>query len=116
MNPVRLGLAMIACGLFVLGRPGHARAGLDGSGTEPDPAFAWSEAGGGSTPVGTYTELKLTSQVWKGIAWNHALYVYGPAQVPYADSMLLLVTGRGNGDKPGVDDHKTAFGLARACG
>jgi PhoPQ-activated pathogenicity-related protein len=116
MNPYRLGLAMIAGGLLILGMPGPARAGLDEYVKKPDPAFAWSEAGGGSTPAGTYTELKLTSQVWRGITWNHALYVYEPARVTHADAMLLFITGRGNGDKPGLDDHKTAFGLARACG
>jgi PhoPQ-activated pathogenicity-related protein len=116
MKPVRLGLAMIAGGLSVLGVAGPARAGLDEYVKRPDPAFAWSEAGGGSTPAGAYTELKLTSQVWKGISWNHALYVYDAPHAPHADVMLLFITGHDNGSKPGLDDHKTALSLARACG
>ena len=76
MGRGHLGLAMIAGGLAILGTSGPARAGLEDYVRKPDPAFAWSEVGGGSTPVGTYTELKLTSQVWKGITWTHSLFVY----------------------------------------
>jgi len=116
MNPVRIGLAMIASGLSILGMSDPARAGLDDYVKKPDPAFAWSEVGGGSMPAGTYTALKLTSQVWKGIAWNHALFIYEPSRIQHPDAMLLFITGRGNGDQPGLDDHKTAYGLAQACG
>jgi PhoPQ-activated pathogenicity-related protein len=116
MRPVRLGLAMIAGGVSVLVTTGSARAGLDEYVKKPDPAFAWSEVGSGSTPAGTYTELKLTSQVWKGITWTHSVFVYEPAKVPVTDAMLLFITGKDNGEKPGLDDHKMAFGLAQACG
>ena len=116
MCSLRPRLAMIAGGLSILAMTATARAGLEEYVRKPDPAFAWSEAGGGSTPAGTYTELKLTSQVWKGITWTHSLYVYEPTQLAHAEAMLLFITGRDNGEKPGLDDHKTAFGLARACG
>jgi PhoPQ-activated pathogenicity-related protein len=116
MCSLRPRLAMIAGGLSILAMTATARAGLEEYVRKPDPAFTWSEAGGGSTPAGTYTELKLTSQVWKGITWTHSLYVYEPTQLAHAEAMLLFITGRDNGEKPGLDDHKTAFGLARACG
>jgi PhoPQ-activated pathogenicity-related protein len=116
LSSLRRVLAMIAGGLSILGMSGIARAGLDEYVKKPDPAFAWSEAGSGSTPAGTYTELKLTSQVWKGITWNHALYVYQPSPLAHADAVLLFITGHDNGFKPGLDDHKSAFTLARACG
>ena len=51
---VRLGLAMIAGGLAILGTTGPARAGLDEYVKKPDAAFAWSEVGEGSTPAGKY--------------------------------------------------------------
>jgi PhoPQ-activated pathogenicity-related protein len=104
---------MIAAGLALAG---PARAGLDEYVRKPDPAFAWSEAGRGSTPAGAYTELKLTSQVWKGITWTHSLYVYEPSRAVDTDAMLLFVTGRDTGEKPGLDDHKRFFGVAHACG
>jgi PhoPQ-activated pathogenicity-related protein len=109
-------MGTIAAGLAILtmGRP--ACAGLDEYVKKVDPAFAWLEAGRGSTPAGTYTELALTSQVWKGITWRHSLYVYEPLQVADTDAMLLFITGRANGEKPGLDDHKTYFAMARACG
>jgi PhoPQ-activated pathogenicity-related protein len=112
----RSGAATIAAGLAMLAMTGPARAGLDDYVKKADPSFAWSEAGRGSTPAGTYTELKLTSQTWKGITWTHALYVYEPVQVADTDVMLLFITGKSHGEKPGLDDHKSYFGLARACG
>jgi PhoPQ-activated pathogenicity-related protein len=116
MSRFRLGVATIVAGLAILALTRPVRAGLDEYVKKPDPAFAWSEAGRGSTPAGEYTELNLTSQVWKGITWTHSLFVYEPSQVAHADAMLLFITGRKNGEKPGLDDHKAYFGLARACG
>jgi PhoPQ-activated pathogenicity-related protein len=107
---------MIAGGLAILGTAGPARAGLDEYVKKPDAAFAWKEVGEGSTPAGKFTELKLTSQVWKGITWTHALFVYEPTQVANPDAVLLFITGKDNGQKPGLDDHKAYFGVARACG
>ncbi len=93
-----------------------ARAGLEEYVRKPDPAFAWSEVARGSTPAGKFTELALTSQVWKGITWKHSLCVYEPAQVAHGDACLLFITGGRNGGRPGADDHQTGFTLARACG
>jgi PhoPQ-activated pathogenicity-related protein len=115
-SPVRLGKAAFATGLAILAMTGPARAGLDDYVKRPDGALAWSEAGRGSTPAGAYTELKLTSQVWKGITWTHSLFVYEPSQAADTDAMLLFINGRSNGEKPDLDDHKRFFGLARACG
>jgi PhoPQ-activated pathogenicity-related protein len=107
---------MIAGGLAILGTTRPARAGLDEYVKKPDPAFAWTQVSEGSTPAGKYTELKLTSQVWKGITWTHALIVYEPTEVIHADAVLLFVAGGDVGRKPGLDDHKSAFSVARACG
>jgi PhoPQ-activated pathogenicity-related protein len=117
IRPLRLGLAMIAGGLSIIGMARSARAGLDEYVKKPDPAFAWSELASGSTPAGMYTELKLTSQVWKGITWTHSLCVYEPDGVAPSDAVLLFITGGDNNNpRPGPDDHKTGFTLARACG
>ena len=114
--PARLGPAMIAGAITLLGLTATGRAGLDDYVKKPDPAFAWSLVGNDSTPAGTYTELKLTSQVWKGITWTHSLIVYEPKAVAPSDAMLLFITGGSTGGKVDLDDHKLAFGVARACG
>ncbi len=93
-----------------------ARADLEEYVRKPDPAFAWSEVARGSTASGKFTELALTSQVWKGITWKHSLCVYEPAQIAHDNACLLLITGGQNGRRPGADDHEMAFILARACG
>ncbi len=116
MSWLRIGIGTIAAGLAIAALTGSARAGLDEYVKKPDPAFAWSEAGRSATPVGTYTELKLTSQVWQGITWTHSLYVYEPSRVADTDAMLLFITGKDNGEKPGLDDHKRYFAVAQSCG
>ena len=117
IRPRRLGLAFVAGGLAIIGMTRSARAGLDEYVKKPDPAFAWSQLETGSTPAGTFTELKLTSQVWKGITWTHSLCVYEPAGAAPSDAVLLFITG-GDNNNPRLnpDDHKTGFTLAAACG
>ena len=55
-----------------------ARADLDEYIKKPDPAFAWSQISSVSSKAGVVTSIKLTSQVWQGITWNHDLRVYEP--------------------------------------
>ncbi len=112
------------CFLFIGGfmlcsiAPTSATSGadLDDYVHRPDPAFAWKPAGTIATPAGTIHGLKLTSQVWQGITWNHELTIYQPSDVEHQDAVLLFVTGGSTGSKPDDDDHKVAFGLARAAG
>jgi PhoPQ-activated pathogenicity-related protein len=117
----RLGVVRCGMGLLVLvlgstGLSGAARADLDEYVKKPDSAFAWSETSSVNTKAGVVTSIKLTSQVWQGITWNHDLRVYEPREIVHPDAMLLFITGGDTERKASDDDHKQAFGLAQVCG
>ncbi len=116
MAIVRTGIVIFSglCGFA--SAPGVARAGLDEYVKKPDQAFAWNVAGRVTTPAGTITSIKLTSQIWQGITWSHDLRVYEPREIVHSDAMLLFITGGDTNRKASDDDHKQAFGLAQLCG
>ncbi len=116
MASIRHRLLVLAGGSLLLAMATEARAGLDDYVKKPDPAFAWTQVGDRSTPVGKINELKLTSQVWQGITWSHSLFIYEPTQITYPDAALLFITGKSNGEVPKDDDHRAYFTLAQACG
>ena len=78
-----------------------------------DPAYAWSEEGG----LGQVHILKLTSQTWQGITWEHRLEIYEPKALTYPDTVLLFIAG---GDNPirtnGPQNSAVGLALADACG
>jgi PhoPQ-activated pathogenicity-related protein len=100
----------------ILLAPGRVQAGLDEYVKRPDRSFAWVQTSNHNTPAGTLNTITLTSQVWQGITWSHDLRIYEPREIVYPDTVLLFVTGGSTDSKPGNDDHKQAFGLARLCG
>jgi PhoPQ-activated pathogenicity-related protein len=113
---IRLGLIAVSGGLFLASRGAPARAGLDEYVKKPDAAYTWQQISNHTTPAGGIHNLKLTSQVWQGITWNHDLRIYDPGAVAHPDTVLLFVTGGSSDSRPNEDDHKQAFGLARLCG
>ncbi|MDZ4819094.1 MAG: PhoPQ-activated protein PqaA family protein [Planctomycetota bacterium] len=56
-----------------------------------DPAFKWTKRREGKIGKGTYAELILTSQEWKGITWKHQLLVYKPATIKLEKQALLWI-------------------------
>ena len=116
MAMVRLGLAVLAAGSVLAGDATVARAGLDEYIKKPDSAFSWTQAGSQTTPAGTITFIRLTSQVWQGITWKHDFRIYEPRQLVYPDAMLLFITGGSYDSKVRDDDHKRAFALTQLCG
>jgi PhoPQ-activated pathogenicity-related protein len=98
------------------GLPRVAWADLDEYVKKADPAFAWSQTSRVETRAGSITSIKLTSQVWQGITWNHDLRVYEPREIVHPDAMLLFITGGDTERKASEEDHKQAFGLAQICG
>jgi PhoPQ-activated pathogenicity-related protein len=113
---VRSGLGLVVLAIVVTGFPRVARADLDAYIKKADPAFAWSQTGSESTGAGVITSIKLTSQEWQGITWNHDLRVYEPREIVHPDAMLLFITGGDNQRTASEGDHKQAFGLAKVCG
>jgi len=58
-----------------------------------DGAFAWVREGKTETPFGvTIHELRLTSQRWKDITWQHTLLVVQPSKVT-SDVAVLVIAG-----------------------
>jgi PhoPQ-activated pathogenicity-related protein len=89
-----------------------ARAGLIEYVQKPDSAFAWSIKESKQLPQGTVTEIRLVSQVWQGIKWEHGLVVYEPAGGSRAATMLLFNTG-GN---PNPTNHLLGLEIAKRVG
>ena len=113
---VRFTLSMLAFALPFCATPRVARADLDAYIKKPDSAFAWSQASNITTKAGVITSIKLTSQVWQGITWNHDLRVYEPREIVHPDAMLLFITGGSTSSKASAKDHEMGFALARLCG
>ncbi|MEZ6042231.1 MAG: PhoPQ-activated protein PqaA family protein [Planctomycetaceae bacterium] len=65
-----------------------------------EPEFAWKIARTHQKNGATITELRVTSQRWQDILWEHAVEVYQPAKLEYPEHVLLFVTG---GSQPPKD-------------
>jgi PhoPQ-activated pathogenicity-related protein len=80
-----------------------------------EPDFAWSVAEKSTLGDTEIHRLKLVSQKWQGIVWEHALTVYSPQDVAHPEQVLLYVTGGSNGRKLGPEDDLLGASLARTC-
>ncbi len=84
--------------------------------SSPDPSFKWSVKNTQKLPLGTVTEIDLTSQTWQGIVWTHQLAVYEPAELVYPDAALLFVSGGSMNREVKPTDHLLGFTLAKLSG
>jgi PhoPQ-activated pathogenicity-related protein len=85
---------------------GPLRADLAEYLAEPDPSFAWELKSKTEVPNATLYELRLTSQTWHDIVWQHNLLVFVPANPSPAGAALLLIDGGSQNkldQKPGMD-------------
>ncbi len=94
-----LALAAVAFVGFAFG------ADLDSYVKAPDPSFAFTVQDTTELPgVGTLTTVRLTSQTWQGIPWEHWLRVIRPEKVTRPEIALLVISGgnqRKEAPKPG---------------
>ena len=58
-----------------------------------DPSTAVEPLGGGEMFGGRWRTSRLTSQTWKGVAWEHELSMFMPAEARAADRMILWIDG-----------------------
>ena len=58
-----------------------------------DPSTAVEPLGGGEMFGGRWRTSRLTSQTWKGVAWEHELSMFMPAETRAADRMILWIDG-----------------------
>jgi PhoPQ-activated pathogenicity-related protein len=80
--------------------------------SRPAPAFHWEHVQTSAVPRGRIYKLRLTSQVWQGICWQHQLQVYEPKDLQYPDILLLFITG-GHASEDAVD---VGFSIAEHAG
>lgn len=58
-----------------------------------DNSFSWSMGERQNLGGVELTELRMRSQTWRGIPWDHVIQIYRPANVKYPRTCLLLITG-----------------------
>jgi PhoPQ-activated pathogenicity-related protein len=86
LAPLFLALAALA--------PAAARgADLPAYLDQRDDAYHWEIAATSEVPGGTMTVIKLTSQRWQGITWEHWLRVIAPTERRHDEDALLIVAG-----------------------
>jgi PhoPQ-activated pathogenicity-related protein len=103
-----LAIVTIGAVLFLLPAPA-ARADLAAYLKKPEPAFAWKLVRNASSGAGTVYTLRLTSQTWQGIGWEHDLQVFVPKGVRVGSTLVLWNTG----GKPGLGSMALGLELAR---
>jgi PhoPQ-activated pathogenicity-related protein len=77
---------------FLLGAA-SARAGLTEYLNKDEPAFAWKVQDKKELDDGTIYTIRLVSQTWQKLDWEHDLVVYAPKGVQPTATMLLWNTG-----------------------
>src|SRR5262245_9707392 len=82
-------LALLAAAAWA----GAARADLPEYLKKPEPAYSWKLKEKIDHPQGTVYDLRLVSQTWEDITWEHQLQVYQPRDVEPGKTMLLWNTG-----------------------
>lgn len=65
----------------------------------PDDSFAWEVVKQEEMAGATLTELKVTSQAWKGITWTHRVNLVVPDGCSDPSSALLMITGGSPGGR-----------------
>jgi len=70
-----------------------ARADLFEYVRREEPAYRWEKLQEKALPKGKMVDLKLTSQVWRGIKWEHRIVVFIPAVIEFPQTAVLLNTG-----------------------
>lgn len=81
-------------------------AGLTEYVQKPDPTYAFEIVESRALGTGSAEVIKLTSQTWQGITWQHWLVIIRPAEVLYPETALLLIDGGSFRDKPPALDNR----------
>lgn len=82
----------------------------------PDSSFGWKHTRTKRLAPGNIHELRVTSQTWQTIQWQHAVEIYEPKQLAHPNHALLFVTGGSRPSEPTEEEIKQGFSLAIQCG
>jgi PhoPQ-activated pathogenicity-related protein len=80
-----------------------------------DDAFAWTIVKEDHADGFLTYDIDLTSQVWQGITWKHALTVFVPTDIEHKDTVLLFIMGGSIGNRPKDEERDTGRKLAAAA-
>jgi len=106
---MRYGLARVgALFLVAAALAGSARADLRGYVGKAQPEQRWSKESENAAGAVKIINLKLRSQVWRDLPWDHSIQIFVPKTLKHPKTALLLVTG----GSPGLTD--TALGAQLA--
>lgn len=81
-----------------------------------DGAFQWELLSQQPLADGKVWDVKLTSQKWHDIVWEHSLQIFEPSEIQYPGHVLLFVSGGRNGSAPKMTDQLQGLALAKYCG
>ena len=70
-----------------------AASALRGYVGESDDSYEWRVRREGNVGTSEFSELILTSQTWRDVAWKHQLYIITPSTAKDASQALLLIGG-----------------------
>src|SRR3954462_11594207 len=77
-----------------------------------DDAFDWKIVNTDHSDGFLTYDVDLTSQVWQGITWKHALAAFVPPNLIHRDVVLLFIMGGSTGKRPSHDDLEMGRKLA----
>ena len=80
-----------------------------------DDAFAWKILSSDHSGGFLVYDIDLTSQVWQGITWKHALTAFVPPNIRHEDVVLLFIMGGSTGKRAERDDLEMGRKLAMAA-
>src|SRR5882672_6144784 len=84
-----------------------------------DDSFAWKVREQMDSATGTVCDIRLTSQTWHELKWEHNLLLFLPKAASNADTCLLVIEGGSNAKldaKPGMDSLLYGATLAAKIG
>jgi len=108
--PVLSTVALILTGLTVQAEEAAPTA-LQQYIAKPELDYAWKKVRELPAGQGKITELRLTSQKWHDIVWEHAVEIFEPVELTHPQHALLFVTG---GSQPPKSVDAGAIGMGTA--
>ena len=88
---VSLSIGLTACVSLL---PRSVRADLDTYVKAPDPSFKYNVEKSFDVPgLASALSVRMTSQTWQGIAWQHWVGIIRPEKVTHPEYVLLVVSG-----------------------
>lgn len=79
-----------------------AQADLASYVAKPDDSYRFEITGSEAAGTATAYSVKMVSQTWQDIVWNHWMVVFVPKEVKYDKAMLLIAGGNNSSKGPRV--------------